>query len=360
MRLHVLCLALYGLALFSRTAHCQDDEDEGYGGGGDDEEGYGGGGGYGGDEEEASPPPSGDAKELTSVEDFDIFLDNNDASVVAAFLAKEMPDPNAVKPDEWDDEEDGEWSPETIENPALTAFNSITADTYGYRWAYTATPEVLAKLKVKSEGLYLFRSPRFVSKEHGDRPRERFPSSTLSQSAVSNWLASKAAPLVGLFSSDTKERYIGGAVRGAKPAVVVIFMNLDREKNAKGVQYVLKRARKVAAARKGKISFAVANMGDSKYDMEDYGLESKSTADIRMGILHRTLAKDDFYGTTTDFSEKSLTAFADSFLAGELTPHVKPDPPDYSADDSEGDEEGGEDEDGDDEDGDDEGDKEEI
>ena len=346
MRFHVAILC--GLALFGRTAHCQpDDEDEGYGGGGGDEEGYGGGGGggmeggYGGEDEDAPPPPPpGDARELTSVEDFDLFLDDNDASVVGAFLTKEMPDPNGVKPEGWDDDEDGEWSPETIANPALTAFNSITGETYGYRWAYTTTPEVLAKLKAKSDGLYLYRSPRFLSKEHGDRPRERFPTSTLSQSAVSNWLASKAAPLVGLFSSDTKERYIGGPVRSAKPAVVVIFMNLDREKNAKGVQYVLKRARKVAAAHKGKLAFALASLDDGKYDMEDYGLSSKSTSDLRMGILHRTLAKDDFYGATTDFSEKALSAFATSFLAGELTAHVKPDPPPYEGGDDDG--EGGE------------------
>jgi len=69
---------------------------------------------------------------------------------------------------------------------------------------------------------------------------------------VSNWLAAKAAPLVGLFSSDTKERYVGGAVRGAKPAVVVVFVNLD---NAKGMQYALKRVRKVAVAHKGTLSF---------------------------------------------------------------------------------------------------------
>ena len=97
----------------------------------------------------------------------------------------------------------------------------------------------------------LTRTPT-LSQEHGDRPRERYPSSTLSQSAVSNWLAAKAAPLVGLFSSDTKERYVGGAVRGAKPAVVVVFVNLD---NAKGMQYALKRVRKVAAAHKGTLSF---------------------------------------------------------------------------------------------------------
>merc|ERR1711957_599617 len=107
--------------------------------------------------------------------------------------------------------------------------------------------------------------------------------------------------------------------------------------------YALKRVRKVAQAHKGKLSFALANLGDSKYDMEDYGLESKSSSDLRMGILHRTLAKDNFYGATTDFSEKALSAFAASFLAGELSPHVKPEP-DYSGGgegvDEDGDEDG--------------------
>jgi hypothetical protein len=70
---------------------------------------------------------------------------------------------------------------------------------------------VLAHMKAKSNGLYLYRSPKFVSKEHGDRPRERFPSDKLSESAVSNWLSAKAQPLVGLYSSTTKDRYAKAA-----------------------------------------------------------------------------------------------------------------------------------------------------
>ena len=100
MRLHLALLA--ALALYSRTAYCQpDDEDEGYGG----EDGSMDEGGYGGEDEDAPPPPAGDARELTSVEEFELFLDDNDASVIGAFLTKEMPDPSAVKPEGWDDEE---------------------------------------------------------------------------------------------------------------------------------------------------------------------------------------------------------------------------------------------------------------
>ena len=70
---------------------------------------------------------------------------------------------------------------------------------------------------------------------------------------------------------------------------------------------------------------------------------SKSAFDVRMGIMQRTPNRDlrraaspsgvrgaqhAFYGATADFSETALAAFADAFLAGELSPHVKPDPRD--------------------------------
>merc|ERR1740117_2850474 len=140
--------------------------------------GEGGGGGYGGggEDEDASPPPSGDARELTSVEEFDLFLDDNDASVIGAFLTKEMPDPSGVKPEGWDDDEDGEWSPETITNPALTAFNAITGETYGYRRASTSTarpascPRSTATARASASRRARCRSPPCPT---GWRPRRR-------------------------------------------------------------------------------------------------------------------------------------------------------------------------------------------
>ena len=133
--------------------------------------------------------------------------------MVAAFTDKEIVDPKAVKPEGvcprppacarvwvflacqhgriprraltgWDDEEDGEWSAPTIEHPVLESFKTISGSMYDYRFAFTSAPEVLEKLKCKKAGLFLYRSPKFISKKDGDRPRERFPSDTLSESAV--------------------------------------------------------------------------------------------------------------------------------------------------------------------------------
>jgi len=262
-----------------------------------------------------------------TVEDFDEFIDDVDSSVIAAFQEKEIIDPKAVKPEGWDDDEDGEWSAPTIENPVLTAFNSVSGANYGYRFAYTTAPEVLAKLKCKSQGLFLYRSPKFVSPKDGDRPRERFPSAELSDSAVSNWLKAKAQPLVGIFNHNTKERYAG--------PVLVVFMNLDFEKNEKTISYVLKRMRKVAAGYKPAkgakgLAFAVAPLADMSYELGDYGLASKSTAsDVLFGI--RTGSNYDFtyyssaeFDPAVKFDAKSLGAFAEAFSKGELKPYVKP------------------------------------
>ena len=72
----------------------------------------------------------------------------------------------------WDEDEDGQWESPKIENPTFTSLKEMSSSLSDYRWAYSSTPEVLAKLKSKGNGLYLYRSPKFVSKEHGDRPRE--------------------------------------------------------------------------------------------------------------------------------------------------------------------------------------------
>jgi len=323
---HVLIAAL---ALAGRTAYCQEDDEPDYGGE-DDYGGEGAGEDYGGDEDGSqNPPPSGAVDELTSVEQFEAFIDNADASVIGAFAAKEVKDPEAKIPEGWDADEDGEWEAPTIENPAVTSFNSITSSAYGYRFAVTYEPAVLAVLKQKSKsGLYLYRSPKFLSKEHGDRARERYPSDKLAADGVTNWLNAKAQPLVGQFSTTTQDRYKG--------ATLVVFMNLDFEQNAKGVNYVLKRARKAAVGYKGKLSFAVASSSDMSYELADYGLKSKSPkSEILMGIR----ANGKYYGAVdVAFSAAAMTKFADDFLAGKLTEAVRlePETPPSSGDDDMG------------------------
>jgi len=304
--------------------------DEDYGG---DEEDYGGGGGGGGgDDVEAAAP---ETRELLTVDDFNQFIDDSDASVVATFAAKEMADPEAAIPEGWDEEEDGAWVAPTVVTPALAAYNQAAQGLYNYRFAYTVSEDVMTAMKAKKAGgIYVYKSPRFVSAEHGDRPRERFPAAVASGPALTNWLSAKAQPLVGLYSTSTKERYKG--------PVLVIYLNLDFEQNLKGVNYVLKRARKAAGALKPKLAVAVANLADATYELEDYGLTStKPKSDILMGISQPTGPYESKkYAPPAEasaFSAAAMSEFARAFLAGELEAYEKPPPSDDgSAGDGEG------------------------
>ena len=255
------------------------------------------------------------ATELKTLDDFE--EPTIPRSVAAAFTAKEVIDPSAKMPADWDAEEDGDWAAPMIENPALTTFNKMVSSMYNYRFAYTSAPELLEKFKAsKNGGLFLYRSPKFVSKEHGDKPRERFPSDKWSESAVQNWLKAKAQPLVGLFSTSTKERY--------DLPCLVIFADLDFEKNVKGIAYVLKRARKAAVEYKGKLSIAIASVTDMNYELQSYGLKSKSKANNLMGLA---MPNGDKYAAPEkegEFSAANLKVFADKFLAGELSVYEKP------------------------------------
>merc|ERR1712087_113527 len=160
---------------------------------------------------------------------------------------------------------------------AFADFQSITQSMqYDWRVAHTTSKDVLEKLKVKKNAVLLYRSPRYLSEKYGDRKRERFPSTKLTESSMKNWLLSNAQPLVGQYTYNSKARYLA-----KKLPVVIIFFNINWAGDAKGAGYVLNRARKVAAAFAGKLSFAVAALSD-------YGLKSEdSKHDVRVGLLHK-------------------------------------------------------------------------
>jgi len=283
-----------------------------------------------GDGDGGEMPLINDLQELKTVEDFEKFIDNEDASVIGAFASEKMADPTSVRPHDWDDDEDGEWEAPTIDTPGLMSLKSISSSEYGYRFAYTTTPAVMEKLKLKAGSVYLYRAPRYVSKEFGDRPRERFPGDNLTQSAASHWLSIKAQPLVGEYSSTTQDRYTS--------AVLIIYLNLDWNENTKKINYVLKRARKVADGLRGKLALAVASISSKGYELDDYGLSSQDDSDVLMGIRAGSDYSADKYAPPSDkaFSADTLKAFADAYLAGELTPFKKPDDESIDADIADG------------------------
>eukprot|EP00962_Isochrysis_galbana_P059539 scaffold33198_cov107-Isochrysis_galbana.AAC.1 len=163
---------------------------------------------------------------------------------------------------------------------------------------------------------------RYVSEKYGDRARERFPSAKLNAPAVKSWLLSKAQPLVAQFTYATKERYLSSRL-----PVVLVFADINWAGNPKGTAYYLNRVRKVAAQYKGKLQFALAHMSDYEYTLPDYGLAvSDRKHDVRIGLLHKEGSVELTYGCDdTKFSVEALTAFADAYLAGQLSPAKRTD-----------------------------------
>jgi len=332
-------LFVFAAALLLLGAFCsaQGDEDagkdgDGYGDGdGDgDGDGYGDGGGDGygdGDGDGDGGGSHRELQELKSLSDFESFIDNAEASIICTLSAEKTPDPESKRPPDWDDDEDGEWEAPTIESPHLVSLKSISSIVMA-RFAYTTAPEVLAKIKFKPgqflAGLYLFRSPWYVSKDH-DRARERYTSDTLTQEGVQHWIDTKAQPLVGEFNSDTEHRYTS--------PVLIIFMHLDFKESPKPVNYVLRRARKVASSLTGKLAFAVASH-ENTYDLDDYGIDSMKGSEIRMAIREGPDSTAAKYAAPVDtkFSGDSLSNFAMAYLAGKLTAYKKPESKDLGAD----------------------------
>jgi len=248
-------------------------------------------------DDEATPPPQPASEPITSLEELDAFIDNEDCSVIGAFAS-----------------EDGD---EYAEFEA-----AIQSLQYEWRFAHTTAPEVLTKLKVSKSALFLYRSPRYVSEKYGDRKRDRFPSSKISGSALKSWLQTRAQPLVGQFTPSTKERYFA-----KKLPVVIVFFNLNWEGDAKGANYFLNRVRKVATSMSGKLSFAIAAIGDFEAQLGDFGLEASDLRhDVRIGLVHKEGDEEVYYGSdATKFSAEVLSGFASAFLANELSPSSRRD-----------------------------------
>jgi protein disulfide isomerase family A protein 3 len=240
------------------------------------------------------PPPSED---LDDYEALEAFIDNEDCSIIGAFQSED--------------------------DDAFADFQGIAQSmAYDWRWAHTTDEEVLAKLKVKTSAVFLYRSPKYISDKYGDRKRERFPSTKLSESALRIWMTKHAQPLVGQYTYTTKDRYLA-----KKVPVVIIFFDINWEKNPKGTAYFVNRARKIGTQFKGQLNFAVASIKDFDYQLSDFGLAAEDKAhDVRIGLLHKEGNEELYYGSESEkFSSDILLKFATDYLAGSLEPAKRQD-----------------------------------
>merc|ERR1719235_669693 len=263
-----------------------------------------------------------EAKELTTLEEVESFIDDDHASVIGFYAPDPkvegetedgmIPDPNAKKPEEWDDEDDGDWAAPMIKKvTAADAFKEFAKTDYNSRFAVTSSEEVLTKYKLKN-AIVVFKPPNQVSKKYGDKKRARYGSTKINNDALKTFTEQNSVPLVGLYNYKTQGSYTNSGL-----PIVKIFMMPDLKNNIKGTNYFLNRLRKVAKDYKGKFMFTAVSKDDYSYEIADYGVDKDALKrnDVFVGIEHDSV----HYKMEGKFSSDNVAKFCAAFDAGELT-----------------------------------------
>merc|ERR1711865_687122 len=304
-------------------------------GGEDDYDDYGGEG----EGEEPSPEPV-PARILETEADFDSFLDDDDAAVVGFFEPPAkvegetedgmVPDLNAQTPEDWDSEEDGPWAAPLVPRQATLqeVYGELASRQTKFRWAVTNSPALLQQHRLKN-AVAVFKSPRFVSTKHGDRPRARYPGSTFEQEgALLDFVTQNSQPLVGMLTASSQHFYEAKGL-----PVLTLFSEADFQNNRKNSNYFLNRLRKVAVKFKSRIVFSMASktLGPdsnlipslTSFELANYGVKLESGWDaVGTGIMHNDMKGGaqvpSYYWMASKFSVDNLEKFCSQYLEGKL------------------------------------------
>lgn len=105
---------------------------------------------------------------------------------------------------------------------------------------------------------------------------------------------------------------------------IVVYYNVDYERDPKGTNYWRNRVLKVASKYKDQdITFAISNVGQFASELSEYGLDMARLAKEHSPAV---VAKDKDgkkYALQEKLSVDSLTKFVESFLEGKLEPFMK-------------------------------------
>jgi len=223
------------------------------------------------------------AKELVTLADAEKFLAHNDHSIVA-FSA----------------------SGSTL----LTEFKKVADQlAENYRFAYSSSPEVLAKYS-HDEKVVIYQPPRLQVKLES---AENVYSGDATANKIKSFIQNEIHGIVG-------HRTLGNAQDFKSPLVVVNF-NVDYTRDAKGSNYVRNRVIKVAQKLKAegiKVNFAISNSDEFKQELGEYGIEQ--TDDKIVIARGQNGEKFKFQGS---YSVENLEQFARDLAAGTLEAYMK-------------------------------------
>lgn len=235
------------------------------------------------------------SKELQTVADAEKFLSNSGHSIVGFF--------------------------EDAASHASNEFQKLaTAFSDDYRFAHSSNADVLDKYGYK-ETAVIFRPSRLQTKLEPDRVEF---TGDFALNKLKDWVSSNVHGLAGHRTTSNTEQF--------KNPLVVVYYDVDYNKNPKGTNYwrnrVIKVAKKFADSGR-KVSFAISDVEDFQHEVSAYGLSAGGDKPV---VAARD-EKDQKFVMEKDFSPDELESFVTRLLDGQLKPYLKSEPVPTSNDD---------------------------
>ncbi|PRP81194.1 protein disulfide-isomerase A3-like [Planoprotostelium fungivorum] len=191
---------------------------------------------------------------------------------------------------------------------AYKAFSS-SADSLRdhFKFAVVENPSVAEEFKL-AEGITILRNFDEKSLVYGG---------SNSLASLSEWVWEKSLGSVGVFSADTKERYVKRGLPVFKLYVDVATSGA----NGKKTNYWINRLKKIQQdpAFVDKLLFAVADRKAYSSEVTQFGLDTSKEAQAAVDDFSNSLK----YQHAGVVDVKSLLAFAKDYVAGKIEPYIK-------------------------------------
>ncbi|XP_063781946.1 protein disulfide-isomerase A3 [Pseudophryne corroboree] len=233
--------------------------------------------------------------DLRSVEEFEKFTADADASVVGFFRDLYG----------------------TVHSEYLKAANTLREK---HRFAHTDESELVNKYDSNGEGIVLFRPPRLANKFEDSSVA--FPADEkITSPKIKTFIQDNIFGLCPHMTEDNRELIQG-------KDLLVAYYDVDYEKNPKGSNYWRNRVMMVAKKfvdAGHKLSYAVADRKAFAHEVAEFGLEVGAAAVPVVGIK---TAKGEKYVMHEEFSRdgKALERFLEDYFAGNVKRYLKSEP----------------------------------
>lgn len=233
--------------------------------------------------------------DLRSVEEFQKFISDVDASVVGFFRDLYG----------------------TAHSEFLKAANTLREK---YRFAHTDETKLVDKYDSNGEGIVLFHPPRLANKFEDSSVT--FPADEkITSHKIKKFIQDNIFGICPHLTEDNRELIQG-------KDLLVAYYDVDYEKNPKGSNYwrnrVMMVAKKFLDAGQ-KLSFAVANRKAFSHEVTEFGLDA-SAGDVP--VVGIKTAKGDKYVMQEEFTRdgKALERFLQDYFDGKLKRYLKSEP----------------------------------